>query len=105
MACREAQLSYDAALNCCKILITLATPLCFNLSGMRLEAQSKRWLGWGLAALIFAYVWSAALARVPHMPRISFAPFIGPGPVNESFQVNAWSPSEQEFRFGVVQPG
>ena len=25
---------------------------------MRVETQSKRWLGWGLAAIIFAYVWA-----------------------------------------------
>jgi hypothetical protein len=26
---------------------------------MRLGAQSKPWLGWGLAAIIFAYLWAA----------------------------------------------
>jgi phosphatidylserine synthase len=26
---------------------------------MRVETQSNRWLGWGVAAIIFAYLWSA----------------------------------------------
>jgi hypothetical protein len=40
---------------------------------------------------------SRALARVPYVPRISFASLIRPGFFNQPFQVKAWSPSEQDF--------
>ena len=51
------------------------------------------------------FIGFGGLARIPDFPRVVGPSFVIPGFFDEACLVVSWAPAQEEFGFGVVEPG